>query len=111
MPLLFLYCTVKQCLTHQSLVLQRREEELGLTDEAAAEMDAKRAELSEARKARDANMPGLATAADLEGFACSLSQPLHSPSTPGILALAMPPTNPSTEPSIVATGAALSPAA
>lgn len=84
---------------------------MGLSDEAAAEMDAKRAELSEARKARVANMPGLAITADIEGFVCSLSQPVHSPSSPGILSLAFPlgsPASPTAEPSIVATGASLS---
>ena len=45
--------------------MQRREDEQGLSDEAAVEMDAKRAELSEARKARDPNLPGLATAGDI----------------------------------------------
>lgn len=67
-------------------------------------MDAKRAELSEARKARDPNLPGLATAADIESFASSLSQPVHSPSTPGILTMALPTTDPLTEPAIIATG-------
>jgi hypothetical protein len=92
-------------LLYQAFWLQRREEELGLSEEAAAEIDTKRAELSEARKARDPNVPGLATGTDLEGFSCTLSQPLHSPSTTGILSLALAPTNPTTEPSIVATGA------
>jgi hypothetical protein len=85
--------------------MQAREAEEGLSEEAAAEMDAKRAALSEARKARDPNLPGLASAADLERLTCALSQPLHSPAQPGVLALALAPTDaPNAEPPLVATG-------
>lgn len=79
----------------------------GLTAQDLEDMEAKRQQLSAERRHRDPNLPGLAAAADLDALTQATAQPLHSPSQPGVLAVALQPAGgPQEEPKVVATGGA-----
>lgn len=82
----------------------------GLTAQDLADMEAKRLQLSTERRRRDPNLPGLAAAADLDGLTQAAAQPLHSPSQPGVLTVALQPASgPQEEPKVVATGSPAAP--
>lgn len=79
--------------------------EEGLAAADLEEMEAKKQQLSTERRHRDPNLPGLATTGDLDSLAQAAAQPLHSPSQPGVLALALQPSgSPQEEPKLAATG-------
>lgn len=72
----------------------------GLSEEQLVAIDAKYKVLFEARSARNAQPEGLATAEDIGALALDAARPVHSTTSPGILAVALAP-----EGSLVATGA------
>ena len=77
----------------------------GLSEEQLAAVNAKQAELFEARKARNAAPAGLASAEDIAQLKPEAKQPLHSASgSGGILSVAVAPAADGDAP-LVATGA------
>eukprot|EP00892_Ulva_mutabilis_P001038 jgi/Ulvmu1/10935/UM007_0114.1 len=79
----------------------------GLSEADIKDMEAARQHLSADRRHRDPNLPGLAAVSDLDSLAQAAAQPLHSPSQPGVLAVALQPSSgPQEEPKLVATGGA-----